>query len=514
MSDSRAKRSAQNAATGFVYHFSGMLLSFIRRTVFIHTLGNEYLGLNGIFSDVLNLLSMADLGFSTAMAYSFYKPLAEKDEEKIASLIAFYKRIYNVIALVVLCLGLCCVPFLRLIINTERDIPYLEVYYLFSLANTVMSYLFVYKTTLLTADQKDYKVVRIRNITQWIRSIVRIIVLLVYQNYIIYLAIGTVSVLFNNLVASRTAEKEYPYIKHIKGKISSDIDIRKKIVENMKSVFIYKASGTLFTATDNVIISKVISTATVGLYSNYLMLSSKLLLIEQIIFTSMTASIGNVIAKENSKKRYEVFQALQSASFIFCGIITGLFCVMANDVIYVWLGEKYQLSELVVIAITGNAYLSCVLLPLWIYRDATGLYLRTKYLMLLGAIENIVLSIILGHVIGLAGVIFASAIARLTSYCWYEPKLLFEEYFDRSPKYYFLGIIKHISLIAAVIFVLKTAWRFYPVTGVLSLLVKGISTGIICCVIFFVAYIRTEGAKTIINKVNQVVGKVRASRQR
>ena len=501
----RAKNSAHNAAMGFIYHFSGTLLSFVSRTIFISTLGKEYLGLNGIFSDVLSLLSMADLGFSTAMAYSFYKPLADKDEEKIASLIAFYKKIYNVIAMVVLGLGLLCIPFLKFIINTQEDIPYLEVYYLFALSNVVLSYLFVYKTTLLTADQKDYKVVKIRNIMQWVRTILRIIVLLVWKNYIIYLAIGTATVLINNFAASSAAEKEYPYIKNIKGKIGEEFDIKKKIVENMKSVFIYKASGTLFNATDNVIISKIISTSAVGVYSNYLLLSSKLLLFIQIIFSSMTASIGNVIAKDSSKKRFEVFEALQSISFIFCGIIATLFCVMANDVIRIWLGDSFLLSKTVVIAITGNTYLSCVLLPLWTYRDASGLYLKTKYAMLFGAIENVVLSIVLGHFIGLAGIIFASAVSRITSYCWYEPKLLFKEYFEKDYKPYYFSILKHILLLTIVIAAFEFCWSKYDVNGIVSLFIKGITTGMLSCFIFFMAFRNTDGAKTIIYKAKQAL---------
>ena len=160
MEVSRSKRSVQNMIMGFTYHISVVILSFVSRTVFINMLGREYLGLNGIFSDVLSLLSMADLGFSTAMACSFYKPLADKDEQKIASLVAFYNKIYNIIAGIVLFLGLCCVPFLKFIIKTEKDIPNLEIYYLLSLISVVASYLFVYKTTLLTADQKDFKVVK------------------------------------------------------------------------------------------------------------------------------------------------------------------------------------------------------------------------------------------------------------------------------------------------------------------------------------------------------------------
>ncbi|MBP3195499.1 MAG: oligosaccharide flippase family protein, partial [Butyrivibrio sp.] len=212
MSASRSKKSAQNMMFGFLYQLTTLVLSFISRSVFIRVLGTEYLGLNGIFTDVLQLLSMADLGFSLAMSYSFYKPLAEDDNEKIASLIAFYNKVYNIIAVAVTVLGLLFVPFLRLIIKTEKDIPNLELYYLFALAGVVISYLFVYKTTLLTADQKDYKITRVQTVTSIIKTILQVIALLLFGNYIIYLAINLIVNFANNYYASRVAIREFPYI--------------------------------------------------------------------------------------------------------------------------------------------------------------------------------------------------------------------------------------------------------------------------------------------------------------
>lgn len=416
MSEGRMKQSAKNMATGFLYQAVTLILSFVSRTVFIYTLGTEYLGLNGIFTDVLSLLSMADLGFSTAMSYSFYKPLAEHDEQKIASLVYFYNKIYNIIAAVVTVLGLACVPFLKYIVNTEQEIPHLTVYYLFSLANIVISYLFVYKTTLMTADQKDYKIVNIRMWTTLLKTVLQIILLLTTANYMAYIAIGVIIQFVNNLIASAKTEKEYPYIKDKNIAQKVDKEVAQGIFSNMKSVFIYKLSSTLFSATDNLIISSVIGTAAVGLYSNYLMLSNKLLLVEQIVFSALVASIGNVIAKDRPEKRLQVFQAMQSASFIFCGIITTGFGLLVNDVITIWLGTDFTFSTITVIAITLNTYFSCVLQPLWVYRDATGLYMKTKYVMLLGAILNIILSFVLGHIMGVAGIIFASAIARISTY--------------------------------------------------------------------------------------------------
>ncbi len=509
MGESRVKKSAQNMVAGFSYQALTLILSFISRTVFIHTLGKEYLGLNGIFGDVLMLLSMADLGFSTAMAYSFYKPLAEKDEDRITGLIVFYKKVYNIIAVVVLILGLCCIPFLKYIVKTEQEIPDLTIYYLFSLANVVMSYLFVYKTTLLTADQKNYLVVKINMWTNTLKTILQIIVLYIACNYIAYLAIGVIFQFAGNYLASKKTEKEYPYIKNIKNSVAIDKNVQNEIISNMKSVFIYKISGTMFSATDNIIISTIVGTAAVGLYSNYLMLSNKLLLIEQIVFSALTASIGNIIVKETAFKRLQIFKAMQSASFIFCGIISCAFCVMVNDLIYVWLGEEFILSSFTVAAITINTYLACVLQPLWIYRDATGIYMKTKYIMLIGAILNIVLSIILGIVMGITGVILASAIARLSTYFWYEPKLLFKEYFETGAKEYFIGFLKNVLLVVATIVVLYIIFLKFSVTGWVTFIIKGAITGIVCCVVFMACYAKTEGFMVIWEKAVNIFKKLK-----
>ena len=506
MSVSRTRRTAQNATMGFIYQLSSMILSFVSRIVFIRTIGVEYLGLNGVFADVLNLLSMADLGFSTAMAYSFYKPLADRDEEKIASLIAFYKKLYNIIAVVVLILGLACIPFLRLIVRTENDIPLLEVYYLFSLIGVVASYLWVYKTILLTADQKDYMVVRIRMITNITKVLMQILVLVLWRNYILYLAVNMVFGIAGNLMASRKAEKEYPYIKDIGDYKVDDKTLRASIIDNMKSVFIYKVSTTVFSATDNIIISAVVSTIAVGLYSNYLMLSQKILLMEQIFFSSMVASIGNVIAKEDAKKKYDVFRAVQSVSLIFCGIITTGYALLSSDFIKVCFGQEYTLPRLVVMAVTVNAYFSCALQPLWLYRDATGLYRKTKYVMLIATIENVVLSIIMGRILGIAGVIFASAISRLTTYFWYEPRLLFKEYFERGAGRYFVTIFLNVLFCGLAIVIFGFAFSGLKVTGWGSLILKSVLVGGLSAVLFFLIYFRTEGAGTIIRKVRSIIG--------
>lgn len=498
MGKSRTKESINNMVMGFLNQITTLLLSFISRTIFINILGVELLGVNGLFTDILQLLSMADLGFNTAMVYSFYKPIAENDTKKISALITFYKKVYNVIAITITVIGLAITPFLNLIVNTDKDIPLLKVYYLFALGGVIVSYLFVYKTSIITADQKNYLVTRITIIVNFTKTIIQIICLLIFKNYIVYLSINLLGNFLNNYIASRKAQKLYPYIKE---KNDLNLDDKKSIFENIKSVFLYKVSSLMLTATDNTLISILIGTVVVGYYSNYLMITNKVIAIIQIIFTSLTASIGNLVIKEKSEKRYEIFKASQSISFIICGIIVTCFSVLINDFISIWLGEKFIFDYIVVLAISFNMYLSCVLQPLWTYREATGLYIKTKYVMLIAAIVNLVLSIILGKIFGIAGILIASAIARLSTYFWYEPVLLFKEYFEEPVRKYYIPIFLNIVIMTITTILFNKALSVIKVTSWLTLIIKAILCSIGTSGIFLVIYSRSEGFKVILKKL-------------
>lgn len=212
MQDSRVINSIRNIGYRLSSQVITILLKFVERSIFIYVLGVEYLGINGLFSQILQVLSMADLGFGTAMVYSMYKPLAEKDETKLAQLVQFYKKVYTVIAASITILGIALVPFLQYIVNLKSDIPYLRVYYLLYLANTVASYLVVYKTCILTADQKNYLVSKYNMIFRLIMTVVGTLFLWITKQFIVYLSIQVFITYVNNFTVSKIAEKRYPYI--------------------------------------------------------------------------------------------------------------------------------------------------------------------------------------------------------------------------------------------------------------------------------------------------------------
>lgn len=495
---SRTKNSVRNIAFGFGYQGLTLLLSFVNRSVFLQCLSVDYLGIQGLFSDILTMLSLADLGFGTAMTFSMYEPLARGDHQKLAGLTTFYKKVYRVIAGVIVVIGVSLVPALGWLVNTQAEIPHLRLYYLLYLANTVASYFVVYKTCILQADQKAYLITRNNMMFSTASSITTCIFLLLTRNYVVYLSIQVLFTYLQNFCISRQAEKRYPYIQR---KVQLPKDEVHSIFENIGSVFLYKVSSVLINATDNTLISVLVGTGTVGYYSNYTIVTTKLSGIINTFFYSLTASLGNLIVDEKKEKRFHVFHLMQTVSAMLSTFCVVCVLLLQQDFIKVWLGEKFLLDRLTLIAIVMNFYFTIALLPVWVFREATGLYRKTRYVMLATAGINLVASIVLGKWIGLAGILFATSLARVLTYFWYEPRLLFKEYFGESCKIYFVGVAKSvgITMLTALICNASTGWII--VTGWLTLIQKGILVAMVCLAILWMFYRKSQGMNLILEKV-------------
>lgn len=494
MNDSRTTKATKNIIYGISNQVVLLLLSFINRTIFIHTLGVNYLGINGLFSDVLAMLSLADLGFSTAMVYSFYNPLAEADNNKLAALITFYKKVYNIIAFAVLSLGLICIPFLKYIINTDMKISNLTIYYIFFLANSVVSYIYVYKTFIISADQKNYIVTRYNTILNILRIAIQALLLYTTKSYLLYIAVQVIITFLLNYISSKKADNLYPFIneKQMLGKIE-----KKEIYNSLKSVFLYKISIVMINSTDNILISMLLGTVYVGYYSNYYLITRNLSSFVTVIFSSLTYSIGNVIAKEGPGKRREVFNGVQSLSFCIASFVAICFICLINDFIFLWLGTKFLLDIITVVAITINLYLGFVLQPILAYREAAGLYVKTKYIMLIAAGINLIFSIILGRYIGLAGILFASAIACLLTYFWYEPRILFQDYFNCKVRLYYFVIIKNVIFTIIIVIILNSIFYRFHINSWIGFIVKALSVVLISGVAIYILYRKSEGVNII-----------------
>ena len=499
----RTENSAQNLAFGFINRIVSLFFVFISRKLFIYFIGIEYLGINSLFSNVLSILSMADLGFGIAMSYSFYKPLAENDTRKISALIGFYKHIYNIIAISVFVLGMALLPFLQYIVNLNGDIPYLKLYYVVFLLQTVVSYLFVYKTTIIVADQKNYIINKISTLIEFVKTFAQNAIIVLTKNYFLYILAQLIGTFLNNYIASREADKLYPYINE---KDELKDEEKKDVFSNMKAIFIYKISGTLMNSIDSICISTICGTIVLGYYVNYLTITNQIEAIIAIVFSSFTASIGNLITNKNKENNLEVFNSLQLLSGYFSAITFLGFIFLSQEFIGFWLGDEYLLDNFTIIVIAFNLYLGMSFRPLWSYREATGLYVKTKYVMLIAAGLNIILSIGLGMVMGVAGVVLASILCRLFTYFWYEPVILYKDYFGVSPvdffKKYAINLIS-VALLCAEIFIIFNiiSWK----EGTIFWCIKGIILVTIVSINYYLVFRNTSSFKYVKSKAENIV---------
>ena len=498
MSDTRTSNSIKNIAFSIFNQLLNTVLAFVSRKIFLMCLSVDYLGISGLFGDIFSMLCLADLGFGTAMTFSMYKPLAEKDYDRLAGLVHFYKKVYRIIAIAIVTIGIALIPFLPYLVNTETEIEHLTWYYILMLANVVASYLVVYKTSIISADQKSFLTTKYTSFFSIARTVLQIAFLLLTHNYTVYLLIQVAFTYITNFFNSYIAEKRYPFIKK---KILLPKEDTKGIFSNIKSVFIYKFSSVLITATDNTLISLIVNTTAIGYYSNYTIVSNKINAIVTTIFYSLTASIGNLIVKENYERRYQIFEIMQSVSLILSTFCLTCLLFLQEDFICLWLGEQYLLDKSILYAILTNFYFAIVLMPIWVFREATGLYQKTKYVMLGTAVVNIITSIILGKLIGLAGIIFATSISRLVTYFWYEPFLLFKKYFGKSCANYFLGIGKSIVSTLIVFCVANIASKFILVTNWIWFFIKASVVGIISLTMVFLFYHRSDGFKLLKDRI-------------
>lgn len=500
---SRSYNSAVNAVVNIIAQFIILLVNFGTRKIFIVAFGENYLGISGLYSNILSVLSLAELGVGSAILYCLYKPVAENDYAHVNALINYYKKLYRIIGLAVAAIGLLVVPFLDYLVNIEADVGNIALYYLLYLANIVASYFLVYKTAILTADQKNYVIKICTTIVQIIQFAVLTVIALVFRNYTLYLALQILFSILINVVSSLVASKKYPFIK---GKNKIDPEEKKTIWTNIKAMFAYQVGNVIVNHTDNILISLLISTITVGFYSNYSMVISAVSTFAALIFTSVQASIGNLAAKENSERQYEVFKKLSVVGFCITSFATVSFITLFQDFITILYTDYYLLDFNIVIACSINFYMVNILQPIYCYRNTVGLFRQTKRVMIYTAILNIILSVILGKICGLFGILISTFISRLLTNFWFEPIKLYKHYFHKTAKEYFINqamnAVCTILMIAALL-VISIPLNSINIYG--RFLIKIALCVVIPCIMFIIRYRKEGFLVKVMDTLHQII---------
>lgn len=327
--ESRVSKTQNNLIASLVNNVIVTILGFATRTVFVHSLGLEYLGLNGLFSNVLSLLSLAELGVGSAITFSLYKPIAEKNEKKIQSLMWLYKRAYQIIGWVIFSIGIAIIPILKYIVNLDAgvEINYYVIYFMFLLNSVISYWFFAYRSVIIYAHQNGYILTRYETVFALVKSVVQFGVLILLKNFYIFLAVPIITGIIKNLIVSKIAGEQYPYIndKNVEHLPKKE---KKEIFQNIYALSLFKISSVVYGATDNIIISTWIGTKVVGLFSNYTMITQLVSSYVNMFFQSMYASVGNLNASESILYKFTVYKRLDLLNFwiyTYCTICLGCF---------------------------------------------------------------------------------------------------------------------------------------------------------------------------------------------
>ena len=494
MENSRLKNSALNFASGFLGRVLTILLNFVVRTIFIYCLNEAYLSVNGLYSNILTVLSLAELGFGSAMVYRMYAPVAVKDYQKTAALLQFYKKIYIIIGVVIFLLGLCVIPFMDYIIKDKPDISGLTLYYILFLVNTSSSYWFSsYKASVLYADQKEYIKTNVQNTMAILQSGLQIVLLLLFRKYLLYLLVQLVGNIFLNLYVAHLVDKRYPEIQTYQG-ASLSAEERVQIRKDTEALVLSRFGHVALNGTDNIIISAVVGVLWVGRLSNYTLICDSVTSVLCQITAAITGSLGNFFATEDKHAGYALFKKVEFLNFWLYGFSFIALVTLLDPFVQIWAGGRFVLGLPISIAIAINFFVAGYMNTLWVFRSTIGLFKQGKFRPILVAILNIVLSIFLGKLWGVFGVLFATFLSRAAISLWYDPLILHRYGFEVSCKPFFARYFRRVLLLTAVLIAMLTIRHVVlsSATTVLRFAVMTMVTAIVPNAIFWLAYRRCE----------------------
>lgn len=494
MENSRLKNSTLNFASGFLGRVLTILLNFVVRTIFIYCLNEAYLSVNGLYSNILTVLSLAELGFGSAMVFRMYAPVAAKDYQKTAALLHFYKKIYAVIGAVIFGLGLCVIPFMDYIIKDKPDVSGLTLYYILFLINTTISYWFAsYKASVLYADQKEYIKTNVQNAMSILQSALQIVLLLIFRKYLLYLLVQLGCNIILNLYVAHLVDKRYPQIREYRdARLTSDE--RGQIKKDAEALVLSRFGHVVLNGTDNIIISAVVGVLWVGRLSNYTLICDSVTSVLCQITAAITGSLGNFFATEDKHAGYALFKKVEFLNFWLYGFSFIALVTLLDPFVQIWAGGRFVLGLPISIAIAINFFVAGYMNTLWVFRSTLGLFKQGKFRPILVAILNIVLSIVLGRLWGVFGVLFATFLSRAAISLWYDPLILHRYGFEVSCKPFFARYFRRVLLLTAVLIAMLTIRHVVlsSATTVLRFAVMTMVTAIVPNAIFWLAYRRCE----------------------
>jgi O-antigen/teichoic acid export membrane protein len=505
----RVKSAKRNIAFGYIGQVATALMSFILRTVFLRHISEQLLGVNSLYSNILSLLNMAELGIGTALNFSLYGPVARGEKEKIKSYMQMYRQAYMVIAGVVAGVGLLLAPFLKYLVKnpgniTTRD---LTLYYFIFLFNTVSSYFVAYKYSLINAEQKNYIQTNINTLTKVVVSFFQILIIIFTENFYLYLLTDAAVQLIQKIFVSRYLDKMYPYLreKNIEKLTKEESDT---VWAKTKALVFHKVGDVARLQTDAIIISSFIEVAMAGVVDNYNLVINSVANFVNIIFNSVISSFGNLIATESRQKQFSMFRVYRFfASWIYGFSCVG-FMVLLTPLIRLLWGDAWILTQAAVYCILIDYYFKGDRIVLSNFKTAAGVFEQDKYLALIQGAVNLVISIWLVQTpLGITGVYIGTIVSGLIANIT-KPVIIYRACFDMKATGYFVDTFKYLCSLVAVLLTCQfistrlltelSFGRFFLMAIIITVIFNGV---------YILLYGRSEEFRYVAQKIRGRFGK-------
>lgn len=482
-----------SSSAGMIQQIVQVVAGFIYRTIFLMVFAKEYFGINGLFTNILQMFSLAELGIGTALLYSLHKHYASQDMEMIRGLISFYKKVYRQVAVAVLVLGVCFYPFIGSVVDISEvpaDVNLGRVYFLF-LIQSVVGYLFAYRRSILEANQQQYIDYLFSSVVLIVGYIIRTAVLLAWKNFEILLLLGIVSDILMEWFFFLWIGRRHSEVFAGKGTVSKEE--KREIYKNTAGLMCHKVGTIVVTSTDSIVLSKYVSLAAVGIYSNYVTLVSAVSGVVNRAFYGIQPTITNyVVANSKEASRGLFFRMLYINMWVASFTTVCLYLLLNPFIGEIWLDDSFLFSREVVMLICLQHYMQVAKLTPGCFVNGCGLFDRDKIRPLIEAAINLVVSIILAKEIGIAGVFVGTCVSGLCTYFWRQPYLVLRKTLGGGYGKYWLDMLFWTVLTVAICLLGDIGFRWLPDT-VPGFILKLLAAGIGSNLLIFLLTFRSEG---------------------
>ena len=500
----------KNLCSNIVLQAVTLILFFVTRSVFILKLNETFLGINGLFTNVLGVLSISELGVGTALTYYLYKPAEENNVERLKSIMFFYKNCYKVVGVIMLIVGLLIIPAIPYLVNLENgsDVNLYLVYVLFLINSAISYFLYSYRQSIYIAYQNNHQLLNIQTIIKIVSAVISIVLLCLYSNYYAYLILNIIISIITSVVIGYKAGKEYCFLNDKEVK-QIDASEKKDILKDVYSVFVWKVGNTFMISTDNILISVICGTILVGYYSNYCMVMSSVVMVYSIVLNSWLPSVGNINAIEDDEYKKNVMESLHIINYwilTFCSISL---MTLLNPFIKIWMGcisakDNYVLSELIPMVMGANLFFTWYTSVFGQFKDTMGLFKYGRYNQLIMGVVNLFLSVILGNLFGLTGILTGTFLSILICCTFFYPYYVYRYGLRMDGGFYWKREIIEIINFFVLYLVTRGMMLWIIIDNIYTFIIRVLICLIVPNVFLYIRYRNCREINMVLKKIKRI----------